>query len=314
MSNEQTCILFFPLLYLCACVYRYLDKAMVMDNLDVSSQTKDPWRLCSQNQVEEVKLVIRLIPIWFCCIMFPAVRSLLNTYFTTQGSTMIRSIGSNFNLPPASLQSVVGLTVLVAIPIYDRVFVPKIRKFTGHHSGITVLQRIGIGLFLSIILMVVSALVEMKRLNVAKQYKFVDNPKAIVPMRIWWLLPQYVLCGLCDAFAIVGLQELFYDQMPEIMRSLGAAAYVTVAGIGNFVTSGIISAVQEISTKHGGNWLHDNLNQSHLDYLYWVMAGLSALNLFVYLFVAKNYVYKKVEAEEITGEESYIYFDGEKEV
>ncbi|XP_059434032.1 protein NRT1/ PTR FAMILY 5.4-like [Corylus avellana] len=276
---------------------RFLDKATIIDNIDASSQSRNPWRLCSQNQVEEVKLVLCLIPVWLCSLMFAVVATNFQTYFTKQGSTMIRSVG-RFQLPAASLQALLGLTVMIAIPIYDRIFVPITRRFTGHLSGITLLQRIGIGLFLSLINMAVSALVEAKRVGVAKEHNLLDNPKATVPMSVWWLLPQYIFCGLSDVFTFIGLQELFYDQMPESMRSLGAAAYVTVVGVGSFVSSAVISIVQVMSSSFGEEWLGDNLNRAHLDGFYWVLAGLSALNLCVYVWVAKRFVYKKVEGDD----------------
>ncbi|XP_065625375.1 protein NRT1/ PTR FAMILY 5.4-like [Quercus suber] len=279
--------------------FRFLDKAMIIDNIDISSKTRNPWRLCSLNQVEEVKLVLRLIPIWFSCIMFTVVQAQLHTFYIKQGSTMIRSIG-HFHIPPGSLQALVGITILFAVPFYDRVFVPIARKFTGHPSGITVLQRIGVGLFLSILNMVVSALVEAKRVSIAKEYNLMDNPKATIPMTVWWLLPQYVICGFSDAFAVVGLQELFYDQMPEALRSMGAAAYISVVGVGSFIGNAIISVVQAISSRSGDKWLGNNLNRAHLDYYYWVLAGLSALSLCVYVCIAMRFVYKKVEEVEKT--------------
>lgn len=142
---------------------------MIIDDLDASSMTRNPWRLCFQTQVEQVKLILCLIPVWTCCSMFGLVQSFVETFFTKQGSIMIRSIGSNFKLPQASLQIFVFLTVIVVIPIYDRVFVPTTRKIMGHSSGVTILQRIGIGLFLPIITMVVLGLVEAKRVSVRSQ-------------------------------------------------------------------------------------------------------------------------------------------------
>jgi len=274
---------------------RFLDKAAIIDEVDAKSKTRDPWRLCSVTQVEEVKLVLRLIPIWISCLMFTVVQSQVHTFFIKQGATMVRSIGPHFQIPPASLQGLVGVTILFAVPFYDRVFVPLARKFTGKPTGITVLQRIGVGLFLSILNMVVSALVEAKRVGVAKEHGLIDDPKAVLPISIWWLFPQYLITGMSDAFTIVGLQELFYDQMPEALRSLGAAAYISIVGVGSFVGNIVIVVVEAITSRSGEKWLGNNLNRAHLHHFYWVLAGLSAVNLCLYVWISMVYVYKKVD-------------------
>ncbi|PKI66567.1 hypothetical protein CRG98_013051 [Punica granatum] len=278
---------------------RFLEKAMIVDSIDQSSKARDPWRLCSLNQVEEVKLVFRLVPIWLACIMFAVVQSQGHTFFVKQGGTMNRSIGgSHFQIPAASLQGFLGLTILAATLAYDRLFVPVARRITGHPSGIPMLHRIGIGLFVSIINMAVSGCIEAWRVRTAVEHGLRDNPKAIVPISVWWLLPPYMLCGISDAFTIVGLQELFYDQVPEAMRSMGAAAYISVVGVGSFVSSGIIAIVQAITAGNGDKWLGDNLNTAHLDRYYWVLAGLSAINLCIYLLIARGFEYKKLEDDD----------------
>ncbi|MED6216224.1 hypothetical protein PIB30_005486 [Stylosanthes scabra] len=221
--------------------------------------------------------------------------SQLVIFFPKQGSTMDRSIGPKFQIPTASLLGFVGIVMLCEIPIYDRVFVPMARNITKHHSGITLLQKIGVGLFLSILNMIVSALVEAKRIHVATEHNLVDDPKSIIPISIWWLLPQYTISGTSDVFTIVGLQELFYDQMPEGLRSLGAAAFVILYGVGSFFSNAIIDIVMAINSRRSGEkWFGNNLNKAHLDYFYWLLAGLSALNLCIYLWIAKAFVYKKM--------------------
>lgn len=277
---------------------------MIIDDDDALSLsiTRDPWRLCTLNQVEEDKLVLRLIPIWLGCLMFCVVVAQCQTFFIKQGRTMVRSIGSNFQVPPAAIQCVIGLTVLIVVPIYDRLFVPIARKMTRHPMGITILQRIGVGLFVSILTMVVSSLVEMKRIDIARKHGLVDNPKAIVPMSIWWLVPQYVLIGLGDVFALIGLQELFYNEMPEGIRSLGAAAYVSIVGVASFINTAIISIVQKITSRNGNTWLGNNLNLAHLKYFYWVLAVLSFMNFIVYLWIASRFVYKRVQSDHDRGD------------
>ena len=147
----------------------------------------------------------------------------------------------------------------------------------------------------------VAALIETKRIGVASEYGLLDTPKATLPMKIWWLLPQYMMIGMCDVFAIVGMQELFYDQMPEEMRSIGAALYISTVGVGSLMSSAAISIVQAITSVTGEKWLGNNLNRAHLNYFYLVLAAGSAVNLIVYIWVAKRFVYRKPEFDDPKG-------------
>lgn len=234
---------------------------------------------------KEVNLFARLIPIWVTCLMYGVVFAQCSTFFTKQGSTMDRKIIGHIEISPASLQCFIALSILVLVPVYDWFFVPLAKTFTGLEHGITVLQRVGFGIFVSVLAMVVAALTELKRLKVAKDNGLVDLPTATIPMTIFWLLPQYILYGISEVFAMVGMQEYFYDQMPNRMRSLGIAVFLSVLGIGSFLSGIVISIVDEISSRSKeGSWFQDNLNTAHLDYFYWLLAALSALNLCLYIY------------------------------
>ncbi|XP_076933359.1 protein NRT1/ PTR FAMILY 5.10-like [Bidens hawaiensis] len=268
--------------------FRFLNKALISP--DGSKEGK----VCSINEVEEAKAVLRLFPIWVSCLPFAIVFAQYSTLFTKQGVTMDRSIGSNFEVPAATLQSFISLTVVILIPIYDQMMLPIARSVTGKPSGITMLQRIGTGIFISIISMVVAALVEIKRLQTASKYGLVDDPTAIIPMKVWWLLPQYLLTGAADVFTMVGLQEFFYDQVPSELRSIGLALYLSIFGVGSFLSSFLISVVEKTTGGDGEDgWISDNLNRGHLDYFYWLLAGMSAVAFLVYLYVAKSYIYNR---------------------
>ncbi|PIA54969.1 hypothetical protein AQUCO_00800009v1 [Aquilegia coerulea] len=253
--------------------FKFLDKAAILDDKDAMGVTENYWRLCTVTQVEEVKLLLHLVPIWLSCLMYAIVFAQGGTFFTKQGSTMDTSIGKSFYVSPASLPVVIALTVLLFVPIYDKLLIPFARRFTGFQSGITMLQRIGFVMFLATIGMIISALVESTRIGIAIQHGLQDQPNTTVPMSVWWLLPQYVISGVSNVFAVIGLQEFFYDQMPNEIRNVGSAAQFSVFGVGSLLSGVIISVVQYVSSKMGNEWLVDNLNRSHLDYYYWLLAG-----------------------------------------
>lgn len=260
----------------------------------VPNSSKEDGRVCSISEVEEAKAVLMLVPIWVTCLAYAVVFSQSSTFFTKQGVTMDRSIFPGFEVPAASLQSFISVSIVISLLIYDRLLIPIARNFTGKPSGITMLQRIGFGMLLSVISMFVAALVEIKRLKTAKEYGLVDLPKATIPLSIWWLVPQYVLFGVADTFTMVGLQEFFYDQVPSGLRSIGLSLYLSIFGIGNFLSSFLISAIESLTSGDGKqSWFNNNLNKAHLDYFYWVLVALSAMGLAAFLCSARTYIYNK---------------------
>ncbi|XP_052201223.1 protein NRT1/ PTR FAMILY 5.10-like isoform X2 [Diospyros lotus] len=269
--------------------FKFLNKALLAPD-----GSKEEGKVCSINEVEDAKAVLRLVPIWTTCLVYAIVFAQSSTFFTKQGATMDRSIGPSFDIPAATLQSFISLSIIVFIPIYDRLFVAIARAITQEPLGITMLQRVGTGLLFSTISMVIAAMVEGKRLETAIKYGLVDKPKETVPMSIWWLVPQYAFFGIADVFTMVGLQEFFYDQMPSELKSVGLSLYLSIFGVGSFLSSFLISVVENITGRDGQeSWFSSNLNRAHIDYFYWLLAGLSAVALVAYVYFAKTYIYRK---------------------
>ncbi|KAJ4845686.1 hypothetical protein Tsubulata_050179, partial [Turnera subulata] len=207
------------------------------------------------------------------------------TLFTKQGVTMDRSISPTFQVPAASLKCFISISIIVSIAIYDRLFVPLARRITQKPSGITLLQRIGTGMFLATLSMMIAALVEIMRLKTEKDCGLVDTPNATIPMSVWWLIPQNVLFGVSQAFTMVGLQEFFYDQVPAELRSVGLSLYLSIFGVGSLLSSILIYCIQKA--------IADNLNRAHLDYFYWLLAGLNLAMFILFLHFAKGYIYSR---------------------
>ncbi|KAF9597109.1 hypothetical protein IFM89_015938 [Coptis chinensis] len=272
---------------------RFLDKAAVVSDLEIKSgDFSNSWRLCTVTQVEELKILIRIIPIWATTIVFFAVYAQMSTMFVEQGLVMDTTIGS-FTIPAASLSSFDVISVIVWVPIYDRVLVPVVRKLTGEERGLSLLQRMGVGLFLCILSMIAAAIVEIKRLEVARTLDLVDH-KVAIPVSIFWQIPQYFLVGAAEVFTSIGQLEFFYDQSPDAMRTLCSALALLTTALGNFLNSFILTVVTAMTAKGGQpGWIPNNLNEGHLDYFFWLLAGLSFLNLLLFAFCSTRYRYKR---------------------
>ncbi|XP_021278562.1 protein NRT1/ PTR FAMILY 4.5-like [Herrania umbratica] len=276
--------------------FRSLDKAAILPE----ETTPEPWKVCSVTQVEEVKVLARMLPILASTIIMNTCLAQLQTFSVHQGFFMDPYIfGKKF--PSASVPVIPLVFMIFLIPMYEFLVVPFARKITGHPSGITQLQRVGVGLVLSIISMVVAGLVEVKRRDQA-----IKDPYK--PISLFWLSFQYGIFGLADMFTIVGLMEFFYKEAPSGMKSLATSFAWLSLSFGYFLSTAfvnIINTVTEKITPSKTGWIHgDNLNVNNLNLFYWFLAVLSTLNFIIYLFCASWYKYKEDTAESETGTKS----------
>ncbi|CAK8562769.1 unnamed protein product [Lathyrus sativus] len=277
--------------------FRFLDKAAIKDpNTDGNMVRK--WELSSLTDIEEVKLVIRMLPIWATTIMFWTIHAQMVTFSVSQATTLKRHIGKSFQIPPASLTTFLIGSILVTIPIYDRIILPIRRKLFNKSQGLTPLQSIGLGLVLSTCGMVAAALIDLKRTRMAHLHDLTHNTSTLViPMSVFWLVPQFFIVGSGEAFIYVGQLDFFLRECPEGMKTMSTGLFLSTLSLGFFISSLLVFLVQKV-TGHHHPWLTDDINQGKLYNFYWLLAFLSAINLVIYLFCAKQYVYKDKRLDE----------------
>ncbi|KAJ0610916.1 putative proton-dependent oligopeptide transporter family, MFS transporter superfamily [Helianthus annuus] len=275
---------------------KWFDRAAIVTQDDMKDSTSpNLWRLATVHRVEEIKSVIRMVPIWSAAILFVTSQSHQHSFIIIQAGTMDRHMSPSFEIPPASLSIFSVLTMLICLSAYKRFFVPFARRFTNNPIGITSLQRMGIGHAINILATLVSALVEIKRKQIASAHNLIDDPKAIIPISVFWLVPQFCLHGIAEAFMSVGHLEFLYDQSPESMRSTCMALNWITVSIGSYVGTFVVSMIHDHTGKEH-NWLPDrNLNKGKLDYYYWLMSGIQAVNLVYYVTCAYLYTCKPLE-------------------
>ncbi|KQK17878.1 protein NRT1/ PTR FAMILY 4.6 isoform X2 [Brachypodium distachyon] len=266
-------------------------------NRAVQCQPRHRALACSVQEVEDVKIVLMVLPIFLATIMLNCCLAQLSTFSVEQAATMDTRVGG-LKVPPASLPVFPVTFIILLAPIYDHVIVPLARRVTGTEMGITHLQRIGTGLVLSIVAMAVAAVVEVKRKKVATDAGMVDSTAGTPPLPItfFWIAFQYLFLGSADLFTLAGLLEFFFSEAPPRMRSLATSLSWASLALGYYMSS-VLVAVVNSATGRGGHqpWLEgakDNLNRYHLERFYWLMCVLSALNYVFFLVLAIRYKYR----------------------
>ncbi|KAM2468519.1 hypothetical protein FF1_010184 [Malus domestica] len=266
-----------------------LDKAAILGK----DSKPQPWKVCTVTQVEEVKVLTRMLPILFSTIIMNTCLAQLQTFSVQQGNTMDRHLG-RIEVPAPSIPIIPLLFMSILVPLYEFFFVPFARKITKHPSGITQLQRVGVGLVLCAISMTIAGIVEVKRKNQA-------NKDVTKPISLFWLSFQYGIFGIADMFTVVGLLEFFYREAPAGMKSLSTSFTWISFSFGYFLSSIFVAVINSVTRRIAPSklgWLHGkDLNKNNLHLFYYFLAILSCFNFVNYVYWASWYKYKADEAD-----------------
>ncbi|KAK7292249.1 hypothetical protein RIF29_08026 [Crotalaria pallida] len=292
--------------------FLFLDKAAIIadpSELDNQGMARDAWRLCSLQQVEQFKCLLGILPVWVAGICGFIVMDQQNTFGVLQVVQTNRFIGPHFKIPPGWMNLISMIALSIWIYIYECIYVPLTRRINKKAKRLTLKERIKIGILLSILCMLVAAVVERKRRDSALRHGTFISPTSFVV-----LLPQFALSGLNEAFAAVSIMEFFTLQMPENMRTVAGAIFFLSLSTANYIGSLIVNVVHKVTSQRGRTpWLggHD-LNKNRLDYYYYIIAALGALNFVYFNFFASHYLTSSSKGTETTGDSTAEPNDEEK--
>ncbi|KAH6777717.1 hypothetical protein C2S51_009029 [Perilla frutescens var. frutescens] len=273
---------------------------------------KNKWRVCTAAEVEEAKIAVHMVPMWMTFIVCGIVSSIGDTYFVEQSNNMKRNIGK-LTLPPQILKFVKErtgniLSLLASSYLKDLPNGPP--NIKAPRKGIAT------AMVFSVLCCITAAKIEHKRLKVIRNHGLLDKPDNDVPMSIYWLIFQFVLLAGLDSFLEKSVAKFYQHQAPPSMTSYLENFVRAVSGLGFMSSSLSVYIVRKISERGGRpNWFQHTLNRSRLDRYYCVLACLSSVNLFVFLFVSTRYRYRKWEG--VQGDEAPdaggAYTDGYKD-
>ncbi|RWR86160.1 protein NRT1/ PTR FAMILY 5.6-like protein [Cinnamomum micranthum f. kanehirae] len=97
-----------------------------------STRNRNPWRLSTVTEVESIKLVINMVPVWLTSLPIGLCIAQSTTFFIKQASEMNYRVSHNFEIPPASVSTLSSLSLMTStLLLYDRFFVPMLGQVTG---------------------------------------------------------------------------------------------------------------------------------------------------------------------------------------
>ncbi|KAF8725408.1 hypothetical protein HU200_019927 [Digitaria exilis] len=267
--------------------FRFLDKAAVDDG------DRRRWSLCTVTQVEEAKIILRMLPVLMSSILAYVPFSLLLSFTVQQGGAMDTHL-SAMSIPPGSLFVVPILFQMLILTAYDRAVVPWLRRATGLAGGVTHLQRVGLGFACSAMALAIAAVVEGRRRRRGASSAAM-SAFWLTPQSVFWLTPQFFLLGVMDVTSFVGLLEFFYSEASAGMKTIGGAIVFCILGVASWLGSLLIQVVNRATARRGGGhgWLDGaSLNASRLDLFYWLLAIFGLVSFFLYLLCAWRYTYR----------------------
>eukprot|EP00608_Synchroma_pusillum_P009396 CAMPEP_0198438436 /NCGR_PEP_ID=MMETSP1452-20131203/50943_1 /TAXON_ID=1181717 /ORGANISM="Synchroma pusillum, Strain CCMP3072" /LENGTH=617 /DNA_ID=CAMNT_0044159019 /DNA_START=66 /DNA_END=1919 /DNA_ORIENTATION=+ len=122
-----------------------------------------------------------------------------------------------------------------------------------------------------------------------------DDIPQIADISVFWQIPQFTLIGISEILGAVGGLEFFYSQAPNAMRSVAAALNLLTTAFGSWI---IIPLVYIVNANPNDPWVGNDANSSHLDYYFFLLAGIVVLCWLLLCWLARDFVYKTPQDEE----------------
>ncbi|GJZ08594.1 NRT1/ PTR family 2.7-like protein [Tanacetum coccineum] len=188
--------------------FRFLNHGALKIEADV--QKLKSWSLSSVEEVEDLKTLIRIMPLWSTGILLSALIGMLSNFTVLQALTMDRHLFStHFKIPAASYLFFNTIATSISLSILD-------------------------------LAMVSSAFLEVQRLHVARVYNLMGSTMGattIIPFLALWLMGPLTVLGISEALHFPAQVSVYYQEFPTSLCNTSTAMIALLIASGFYVST-----------------------------------------------------------------------------
>ena len=210
---------------------------------------------------EGLAAIKRLTPIYLCVSAFWCLFDQTATAWVLQAKAMDKQ-WMGIEWLPSQVQATNPLFILIFVPLFSYVIYPVL----GRIISLTPLRIIGIGMFLTVPVFVISGLIQVA----------IDQGN--MPS-IGWQVFAYALLTAAEVMVSVTCLEFSYTQAPNSIKSLIMSFYLLSVALGNEFTA-VVNLVIE---REDGTSMLEGASY------YWFFTGVMLFAACVYVVVAMRY-------------------------
>ncbi|KAL4278373.1 hypothetical protein GQ457_03G031790 [Hibiscus cannabinus] len=247
--------------------------------LGIRCYNKEPPRSNFRLPMNNLRNLLRLVPLWITFLVYCLVESTGTTFFLEQSDNLKDRIGNGkgFKIPIAFFPALSSLTKFLTCQLVDFIIATKFWKES--QRKLAFLVRIAVGMLVSFMCCITAREVEVRRLKLIKEYGIIDYKEdEWIPMNIMSLAPQFVLLGIMGGLVEQGMERSFYNLVPKSMRMYELPFNKIVMGMGKILSIGTIFVFR--------GWFGDTSATSHLDRYYMMLAITSTGSLAFFTLAA----------------------------
>ncbi|ETV93186.1 hypothetical protein H310_12790 [Aphanomyces invadans] len=234
--------------------------------------------------VDAVQKVVRILPFASFTIVWGCVYDQIDANFQSITQQCDLRLTPTTQVAGAMLGIFDPLAIIVLIPLLDSYVYPLYER--TFRSPPSAFGKTSAGLFLAAFLMFYVGLFEMYRRSSGQLHQngaMLRDEGSGSPMNNlhWaWNIPQYVGVALCECLINVTAYDIFYTQVPLHLKSTAQAINLFTVSMGSNVTS--------IFTLAFGQFIPNDLNLGHLEYMFFAVGSLALLNVAAYMAVMRR--------------------------